>query len=165
MWGINWSDFTWGAFATLATGAFAVAGAVGVGLRQIKISARQTDLHELALRIELFERRSAVYNDVSAFLGHILRHADYPDRDLELAMLQAIGKASFLFDETVKAGLDDVWKKAVAYGFLKKAMALSFEANGHYGDGNPEKEHIMHLWFEGKFSTLPDLFGDAMRLA
>ena len=54
---IYWNQFSWEAFATLATGILAVAAAAWVGYGQLKLQRRQTELLEAA------ERRS---NDLFA---------------------------------------------------------------------------------------------------
>jgi hypothetical protein len=68
---IYWSAFDWQAFATLATGLAAVAGAVWIGLKQTEISANTRNLQqenatadlkfrEQNFRLDLFERRADI---------------------------------------------------------------------------------------------------------
>lgn len=177
--GIDWSAFTWEAFATLATGAMAVAGAVWVGLRQVGIAhqqveigakqtaimEQQTHLGELTLRHDLFERRTSVYQAVNAFLAHVMRHADYPERDIEAAFVQAMLNSRFLFPERVYEGLQEIWEHMLSFRALKSTMKATYEAEGHYGDGNPEREEQQLLWLVERLQTLPNLFGEEMRLA
>ena len=35
-----------------------------------------------------------------------------------------------------------------------------FETQGHYGDGNPEREGVEFEWFSERFSSLPQLFDE-----
>ena len=78
---IAWKEFSWEAFATLATGLAAVAGATWVGLRQLRISQRlietqqvQIDLASIAsdreyamqqqeFRLALFEKRFQILEE------------------------------------------------------------------------------------------------------
>lgn len=162
---ICWSCFSWDAFATLITGALVVVGAVWVGLRQTKILERQVKLDELTLRKDLFEKRAAVFEATSNFMGFMLREADYPEPDLEIAYIHAMGQSRFLFPLAVHEGLDEIWRRTLDFRSLKREMTAKYSAEGHYGDGNPEREAEFHLWLYDRFTTLPDLFGNEMRLA
>ncbi|MCF8505000.1 MAG: hypothetical protein K9G59_08805 [Caulobacter sp.] len=55
------SDFSWEAFATLATGLSAVAAATGVAINQMKITRQQLENERLSLRLALFEKRYAFH--------------------------------------------------------------------------------------------------------
>lgn len=156
--GIDWSAFTWDAFATLATGGAAVVAAYKVGKRQIDIQARQTSLQEIALRSSLFDKRYQVFENSRAFLGYILREAEAPDAETERQFMVAIGESRFLFEPAVHDSLDEIWKKSIDYHALKQTMASSFHQHGHYGDGNPAREHEMFSWFSEKFKALPNIF-------
>lgn len=149
---ICWHCFGWDAFATLTTGALVVIGATWVGLRQTKILGRQVRLSELTLRKDLFEKRAAVYEATSEYIGFILREADYPDRAREIAYVHAMGQSRFLFPLAVHAALDEIYLNAIEIRSLKK-------------QGDVEGEHKLHRWMYERFTTLPDIFGDEMRLA
>jgi hypothetical protein len=97
---IAWTDFSWEAFATLATGIGAVVAAIVVGLRQAGISDRQSrilerqvGLDELKLRSDLFDRRFAVYEATRKFVGHIMAHASEPDQQTQSEFLVALDQA------------------------------------------------------------------------
>lgn len=47
---VAWDNFGWDAFATLATGIAAVSAATWVGLRQIRISDRQSSIQDAQRR-------------------------------------------------------------------------------------------------------------------
>lgn len=171
MTGLDWSQLSWEALATFVTGALAVGGAVWVGRRQVKISEKQTDIlerqmraDELTLRHDLFDRRNDVYASVELYLAHILREADYPERDVEAKFVMAMARAQFLFGEFINACIKEIWERGVSFQALKKQMKASFERDGHYGDGNPEREMEQMLWFGTRFRSLADVFGDEMRL-
>lgn len=149
----------------------AVAGAVWVGLRQARISAKQTEilgnqvhLDELTLRHELFDRRWKVYQTTESFLAFILREADYPEEQM-FDLARAVAHARFLFRSAVRDELDAIFKKSLSFRTLKKRMQTTFDAEGHYGEGNPEREHDELAWFHERLKTLPDLFGDEMKLS
>ena len=169
---------TWDALATFVTGLGAVAGAVVVGLRQVgitreqtAIAARQADilreqtkLARLGFHETMFDRRMAVYDDVNLFLSHILRHAASPPQETEQAFLEASRRARFLFRTDVNEGLSELWKKACAFHALKAEMLHTIQTEGHYGEGNPDKESEMLQWFAKRLEKLPELFGDELQL-
>lgn len=170
---IEWSDFSWEAFATLTTGALAVAGAIVVGLRQASIQQRQADissrqvhLDELSLRNDLFDRRFVVYEATRRYLGDITRHADRPsDTQIEYNFVVAMDQSKFIFQEHVYTGLRELYEKTLSFFALKSVMTATFDREGHYGNGNPEKEYECMQWMANRQVTLSDLFGIDMKLA
>ena len=169
---INWSAFDWQSFATLATGALAVGGAVIVGLRQLRIAERQnailtkqTDLAELTLRHDLFDRRAAIYDAASDYLGAILVHAAPPDQATDHAYIVAKRQAKLIFRPEVEARLDEIWRRGCAFRALHSVSRATYEREGHYGDGNPEREAAALTRFHEDIEGLVDLFGDEMRLS
>ena len=169
---------TWDALATFVTGVSAVAGAVVVGLRQVgitreqtAIAARQADilgeqtkLARLSFHETMFDRRMEVYDDVHAFLSSIIQYAAPPPRELEMNFLGALQRSRFLFRPEVYDTLSELWKKACAFDALKSVMDHSYKTEGHYGDGNPEKESQMLQGFLISIEGLPELFGDELQL-
>lgn len=114
---VDWSKFSWEAFATLATGFAAVAGAIVIGRRQLAINerqivvaARQARAEELALRAELFDRRLAVYRAVKAYLRHAgsLRTDSLPDVEVWQKFAEEMEQAQFLFDGSTQQRLHEV---------------------------------------------------------
>ena len=125
---------------------------------------RQTSLQELSLRSDLFDRRYVVYENVREFLLHIVRHAQYPDLEIERLFLVAMGEAKFLFGNEVQAALQEIWERAGTYNVLKMEMARIYQAEGHYGDGNPQRELELNNWIYGRFRDLSDIF-DELKLS
>ena len=169
---IIWTDFDWQSFATLATGALAVGGAVIVGKRQLKIAeqqnsilAKQTELAELTLRHELFDRRAAIYEAASDYLGAIIIHAAPPDSDTDHAFISAKRQARLIFRPQVYLELDQIWKRGCDFRALYMVSRATYDREGHYGDGNPEREAAMLKKFHQDIEGLVDLFGDEMRLS
>lgn len=168
---IAWCDFTWEAFATLITGLSAVGGAVWVGSRQViiqqkqaEIQLRQTQLQEAELRSELFDRRYRVYERVKKFMTEILQKADDPEEITQREYLVAMGESRFLFHDNVRQGLDEIWENWTKFHVLKVTMKRTYDLEGHYGEGNPDREYEALKWFNERFKTLPELF-DELRLS
>lgn len=164
---LQWAKLDWQALATLVTGVLAVFGAVAVGLRQLAITrrqtaiaARQTHLAELTLRQQLFEKRMRVYEAVVNFLGAIVREGAYPSRDLEIEFLSGLGSSRFLCSERTHAGLQEIWAEAGDFRVWKIKMA-GRELKG----GDAKREAKFLTWFLARLESLPDLFGEELRLA
>lgn len=96
---VDWSSFSWEAFATLATGLAAVIAAVVVAKRQLRIIDRQALLQELELRNALFDRRAQAYNSIRRYIGHIVYSgsAKRPDFDIYVPFHEAVESIRFLF--------------------------------------------------------------------
>jgi hypothetical protein len=168
---IAWCDFGWEAFATLVTGLAAVLAAFVVGWRQgsiqkvqAEIQERQTELQETELRSDLFDRRYRVFERAERFLTEIIRNANDPETETQQEYIIAVGESRFLFHQDVRDGLDQIWAKWTEFHVLKNTMRHMFENHGHYGDGNPDSEYQLLVWFVERRSTLHDLF-DELRLS
>lgn len=117
---LGWIDcwaFEWGDFATLATGAGAVAGAVWVGRKQTKIAERQVEimrrqiqLDENNLKSDMFERRLETYKVTVDFLMYIGALED-EDEHAERLRLYAfkMQESRFIFAPHVYPALFEIW--------------------------------------------------------
>ena len=153
------------------TGLAAVGAALSVGLRQTAISRkqneildRQTQLAELQLRSELFERRMACYHDARQYLGKIVAHADKPDHESEFRFVSAMHDSQFLFDESVHQHLLTVWNDATAFCAVHAATQASFKREGHYGP-ELEREHELLAKIVSYLENINEAFGDELRLS
>ncbi len=135
-----------------------------IASRQAEILGEQAKLQALGFRESLFDRRMDVYEPVAAFLAHFVQHAARPTADKERAFLIALNRSRFLFRDEVSTDLTEIWNKACEFGALKAKMDHLFATEEHYGDGNPDKEANMLLWFHAQLEGLANLFGDELRL-
>jgi len=125
---INLCAFTWEAFSTLVTGITAVAGAVVIGLKQLKITSQQTLIAErqadvasrqaeilshqvqvdrAALRASLFDRRLAVYKACKSYIREamMLRTDFGASLDASAELARQLEQAEFLFAGEVRERL------------------------------------------------------------
>ena len=159
---IAWSDFSWEAFATLATGLAAVIAAWNLGRKQIEIQKAQVDLQRLTLRSELFDRRYKLYEATRIFLFNIYKCKGDEQlswtADWTQNFLRALQESRILFSSGVFLGMDEIWRNAVDFSALQNEMARIYRKDGHYGDGNPARQSDGMIWFGERMDTLPDLF-------
>lgn len=117
---LGWIDrwqFRWGDFATLITGAAAVAGAVWLGRKQTKIAERQVAimdrqilLDEHNLKAELFKRRLETYKitvDFLANLGALEDEEEHKERLKSYAF--KMQESRFIFSPHVYPALFEIW--------------------------------------------------------
>jgi hypothetical protein len=168
---IAWTDFTWEAFATLATGALAVGAAVLVGLRQAKISdqqriilAQQVELDAFRLRHELFERRFAIYEDTQRYISSIFKDGDAPSDRIQNAYLGTVDKAKFLFKPSVCGDLDEIWKKSQRLFQLKRQFAHAVHGDEEAHQKAAAEEAELLNWLFSRLAKLSEIFGDEIKL-
>ena len=139
---IDWTGFTWEAFAALVTGLAAVVAAVIVGLRQAgiqlaqaRISSKQTDilnkqvqLEELKLRNELFDRRFDIYQKSQAFIVALsMIETPFNVQPSLMGFITSMDTARFLFHERTGIAMLALYKESLeiqaAYDGLNTAKA------------------------------------------
>lgn len=162
---IEWSAFTWEAFATLATGVMAVGAAVWVGRRQLAIWERQNWLAEITLRHDLFERRMEVYDAVRVYLVKIMTEGRIsPELGADTPLLQAMSKSTFLFRPEVGGRLNHIWRQSMDLRLVQRRMEISLMSNGDYSAEDIATEDGLLKWVGEQLSELPDIFGPELRL-
>jgi hypothetical protein len=168
---IYWDQFTWEAFATLAAGASAVAGAVTVGLRQVGIAERQiailerqVALDELKVRGELFDRRWLVYCATRDFVLEVTRLAARPSSDVQNQFAAALQDAPFLFGEEAISKLQEIWKRSLLFFAIQKGSAHMLATTGAYTSKHIDKENEYLLWLAEIAQDLGAVFGDELKL-
>lgn len=108
---LGWIDcwaFEWGDFATLVTGAIAAIGAVWIGMRQSKISDRQTEIlnhqveiESISLRAEMYDRRIKIYTDLRTYLVNIWNEEYLNNIDNLQSFFVALEGSRFLFGDEI----------------------------------------------------------------
>lgn len=169
---VYWEQFSWEAFATLGTGAMAVVGAVFIGLRQIGIAKRQSEitgrqvaLAALSAKVEVFDRRWAVYDSTREFVSAIMRHAAEPDQQVQQAFLIGLNKAKFLFEPRVYCELKEIWDRSCQFFAVQSDSQHLFQTTGAYGQENIEKRHAYLIWINSRLENLAAIFGAELRLS
>jgi hypothetical protein len=141
---IEWTAFTWQAFATLVTGALAVGAATVVAIRQLTIARRQVDIQErqvwlaeLTLREKLFERRLSTYNTIRRFLVDTAAGQKAPPSVEWHEFAEGIQASRFLFDAKVYEKLIVIYEETtdlwVALGAIKADASRPWLAGGRHG--------------------------------
>lgn len=165
-------DIDWQAWATLATGIMAVIGAVIVGLRQVKISERQTaildrqaGIEEAKLRADLFERRMETYEVTVDFLSNMsmVTQIDPAHTERWRAFREKVRESRFLFRDSVFHTLTEIEKKASAQQRAFDEFD-SISADDRY---DPNRSKLVNERMEWQLYTidrLPGIFEDDLRI-
>lgn len=187
---MTWDYMSWEAFAALLTGVLAVGAALVVGLRQVGISTRQTEIlsdqaliqdrlvgiEELKLRHALFEDRIEIYDATREFLETIVRNAEVPglavERNEKVRVAQdkirrnfteAIDRSRFLFRPSVSDALNDLWLTARLINFHQK---MQKDVNGRKEHGkHVDGEHAALTQISKVYLDLASVFGDELTLS
>ena len=164
MCNIAWCSFTWEAFSGIFAGVFAVVGAVVVGLKQQKILEKQTTIERLNLRIETFDKRWEVYEDVVAWFREHWQTGDRPASDTESKYIRAIEKSKFLFRPEVSEQLDLWFKDMIRLRFFNQEIQRAGISEERHQEVNDEIERISAELL-GAANKISKLFGEEMRLS
>jgi hypothetical protein len=115
------------------------------------------------LRLQLFDRRYAIYERISAFLTGIIQ-SGCVERGSDVEFLLKTKQAHFLFggDPKIKALLDEIYKHAVLLDVLQaKEESLS----GQLLEVNVDKQTDVQNWFQSTLTPLESRFDKYLRLA
>lgn len=156
---IVWSEFSWEAFATLATGLAAVAGATWVARGQMKIQKKQTEIQAATLRSDLFDRRFEVYTATAEFLVAMIRGSrTLPPAETE-KFLEAASKSRFLFQPEVYEALDEIYLKACDLVDVAGNIAND-QSRGIVNAQDTYKMNLISRWFNEKITSYHDIFSE-----
>lgn len=129
-------QFDWPSFATLATGAGALAGAVWVGLKQVEITQaqvgiakrqemimeRQTDIQYLTLKSEMFDRRIAAYSDIRNHAMFIYRPGLEGHEEVLNNALRGLQSCNFVFNADVNMAAFHIFMQVEKYLTRKRTL-------------------------------------------
>jgi hypothetical protein len=107
------------------------------------------------LKLDLFDKRFPVFQSTKNYLGHVLT-GSYKDKALQQEFLVKTRGAGFVFDQKIKAYIDEVWEKSV-------------ELDGWSQDQNTSEhsgQRAAHLkWFTSELSKIEERFRKYMQLS
>ena len=161
---IEWSDFSWEAFATLIAGLAAVSGAVVVAIRQQKILKYQATIERLKLRSETFDRRWEVYRTTAEWLLDWWNGEGAPNAELKKEFAWSVEKSKFLFRPVVHEKLRDWQLKRQRIEMLNMRAGRKNTSDEDWIKIQKEQVEIADE-LQHAFSEIGDLFGEDMRMS
>ncbi|WP_341959263.1 hypothetical protein [Pseudomonas sp. RC10] len=128
----------------------------------IYIAYRQWDTNRKKLKLDLFDRRIAVYDATKSALGEIFATGG-TSQDLEMRYLAGIAAAQWLFDQALTSFLkEDIWAELVELSRTEGVLhgAPPGEERTKEIQKNREAKHRLI----GYFNSLDDRFAKYLRL-
>lgn len=125
------------------------------GISAIFFAYQQWKINTSKLKLDLFEKRYAVYDGVRKFLSVILSEATFTDKDL-FQYYADTSDAEFLFGSEVVTFIDKVKRKSLRMRTLQKKYDRL--PTGEKRSELVEKEHVELEWLMGQLSQLRKVF-------
>jgi len=114
------------------------------------------------VRLDLFDRRWAVYQAVRNVLGEIVRHAQVSPEE-EQKYLVGIQGARFLFDGQISHYLTkEVWRKIVVLSAARDELS-STAATASRGGAAQAKADVLN-WANEQYDLIDAMFGEFMHI-
>jgi hypothetical protein len=114
---------------------------------------------ERKLRIELYDRRIAVFNAVRDYMWSVA--SGNVQREAEQKFLQHTQHVSFLFDKSIKLFVEEVFQKA---GKLHALLATESRLSGKALEENLDKQNAIREWLMRETKRLDRRFGKYLNL-
>jgi hypothetical protein len=162
---IDWTSFTWEAFATLLVGLIAV----WVARKQMQINRQQKGLAERQIELSRFDRQIALFDRDLCFTATV--DNDWPPDEIDRRMREAAAVAPFLFDEDIAELMRAIVRRISglrsACGYVRDGLAtrnMSPELERQFLEA-VEKQRERRLWYRETLETLPNRFAPYLRLS
>jgi hypothetical protein len=126
------------------------------------IAWQQHIINREKLRLELFDRRFAVYNALKELLQTITRSASVSVEDLNQFKIAA-SDAEFLFDDEIALYLKRVFDNAVDFNCVKKELDNPNLAVGGERTSKSAEVGVMLKHFGAEIDVAKHLFGQYLR--
>lgn len=137
-----------------AAAAVAISGAIAC------ISLAQWWTARSKFRLDLFDRRWAIYQATKGLLIEICAHAQMRDEE-ERKFREGIRGARFLFDAKIEDYLTkDLWKRACTLSAAR--MELDSTAPNASRSGAAQAKADVLLWANDQFEVIDAMFGEYM---
>ena len=90
-----------------------------IGLIVVYVAYQQHLTNRNRLRLDLYDRRFKLYNEIQSFLASIAQRGDVSDHDL-MDCLRNTKEAIFLFKEDISKYIDELYTQACDLQYLEK---------------------------------------------
>lgn len=132
-------------------GTFVVAAMVGI------ITYRQFCTSRDKLRLDLFEKRYAVYGILMNFLANIIGRSRLEAHDI-MAFRAKTSDATFFFDSELCQYLVDVYEKAWEFRLANQKLFEHNPADAQERSQLADHERTLMLWFDKQIRTAQQTF-------
>ena len=126
-----------------------------IGLAVVYIAYQQHKTNRNKLRLELYDRRFKLYNEITSLIGSIVQMGDVSDSDL-MGCLRNTREAVFLFKEDIPKYIEELYKQATELQFLEKV--IGGKVAGADREKASEKRAVVFGWFPKQFNKCTEKF-------
>ena len=137
-----------------------------VALLAAWIAYRQWRTNALKIKLDLYDRRLRIFEELREFLSKIARDGAIDMRDASIFRSRTMD-ATFLFGQDVDDYLDRVFRSALDLGLYNTRHRAHLEGSGdpNYDHAdNVEKMGAALTWLTEQFEPARDLFGRYLRI-
>ena len=117
------------------------------------IAIQQYRTNRQKLKIELFEKRYAIYDAVCEYMGAIISKRHSNENEQQQFLVETKG-AAFLFDDEIIKFIENVWQNSIDMGEWHEDELPSTHA---------QEEADYMRWFSAEFGKLNERFSKYMR--
>lgn len=131
-----------------------------IAILGIYIGIRQWFTNKNKLKLELFDKRHKVFEDITKFMASILTSGRVEEGS-DIQFLRDTKSVVFLFDENITKLRDEMYKKAISLEALIKTEKTSTKDELHE---NIEKQDEIKQWFEEQLNGVDTVFKKYLKL-
>ncbi len=137
-----------------------------IAILAVFIALQQWRTNHLRLKLELYDRRLAVYEEVKKILGIIIREADVSFEDL-LKFRSSVTQADFLFGKEVSIYLDEIYKRGLNLRKWKEQYRdyTQEQPEGYDHQKVVDEMHKELEWLTEQFSPAKEKFKRYLKLS
>ena len=126
-----------------------------IGLTIVYIAYQQHKTNRNKLRLDLYDRRFKLYNEIQSLLASIVQMGDVSNDDLA-GCLRNTKEAVFLFKEDIPKYIDELYKQACELQYLEKV--INNKVPGANREKAAEKRGEVFRWFPNQFKECTEKF-------
>ena len=126
-----------------------------IGIAVVYIAYQQHKTNRNKLRLDLYDRRFKLYNEITSLLGSIVQKGDVSDDDLA-GCLRNTKEAVFLFKEDIPKYIDELYEQACELQYLEKVIGN--KVPGADIEKALEKRAEIFGWFPKQFRECTEKF-------
>jgi hypothetical protein len=126
-----------------------------IGLTVVYIAYQQHKTNRNKLRLDLYDRRFKLYNEIQSLLASIVQKGDVSNDDLA-GCLRNTKEAVFLFKEDIPKYINELYKQACELQFLEKVIGN--KVPGADRKKAIEKRAEIFGWFPKQFGKCTEKF-------
>ncbi len=133
---------------------------LAIGVIVAYIAWQQWQLNRTKHRLDLYDRRLKIYQEVKVLINTVVRCGDVSSQEL-ISFISNSSEADFLFGDEIKEYIDALYKKGADLSALTKGRkhAADHGEPPHYNyEENSKKISEIYLWYGKQFEISYEKF-------